>query len=402
MAFGYFFCIPAYGHFNPTVPYVSELVSHGEDIAYFSTTPFKGRIESTGAVFRSLDHVMRPDLTGISTNMFELSNWVIEDTEAILDEVHPMARDEKPDFIIHDMTCLWARILAEVLAVPAISIIPSFAFGPRMILTSPDLFGSLLSTLGPAIPTVWRSFKSCRRLKRRFGVRVPPGPRALYNYEDMNIVWTTREFQPGARFFGEHFHFVGPSIGRRKEIEGFPFDQLSDRPLVLVSLGTLYHDQPWFYRETLRALGRLDVQAVIATGKRLDPEAIGSIPDNCLLFDSVPQLALLERADVFITHGGMNSVSEALCSGVPMLVTPQMVEQRYVARQAYRKGAAIVLEKEDVTADRLQAGVEELLNTPDYRESAVRQGQSLSAGGGYTRAAEITLDYLKTRGACGE
>ena len=61
---------------------------------------------------------------------------------------------------------------------------------------------------------------------------------------------------------------------------------------------------------------------VVATGEWVEPEALGPVPDNVILRPWVPQLEMLARADVFGTHGGMNSTMEALASAVPLVVVP--------------------------------------------------------------------------------
>jgi MGT family glycosyltransferase len=111
----------------------------------------------------------------------------------------------------------------------------------------------------------------------------------------------------------------------------------------------------------------------------------------------VPQLEVLERAAVFVTHGGMNSVSESLHYGVPMVVIPQIGEQAIVGLQVQALGAGILLQPEAATAPALRASVRQLLADPAFREKAVLLRDSFEAAGGVARAAEAIISHTRGR-----
>jgi GMP synthase (glutamine-hydrolysing) A subunit len=122
-----------------------------------------------------------------------------------------------------------------------------------------------------------------------------------------------------------------------------------------------------FYRDCFQAFQREDLQVILSVGANVSAESLGKVPANFIVQSHVPQLDVLRRATVFVTHGGMNSVNEGLYHGVPLLVVPQMSEQAMVGRRVEELGAGIYLAKEDVTAERLRGSVRRLLSEDGFR-----------------------------------
>lgn len=133
---------------------------------------------------------------------------------------------------------------------------------------------------------------------------------------------------------------------------------------------------------------------MIATGQT-DPGALGSLPANVLARRFVPQPAVLSRAALFVTHGGMNSVNEALYAGVPMLVLPQGADQPLVARRVVDLGAGLSLPPRDVTEDAVRTCARRLLTDPTFHTGAARMRTAQHRAGGYHRAADELEKYLR-------
>ena len=104
-------------------------------------------------------------------------------------------------------------------------------------------------------------------------------------------------------------------------------------------------------------------------------------------------MEVLPRTRLFVTHGGANSVHEALYYGVPLLVVPQMPEQEANARQVAANGAGVVLSRADITPERLRQSVDAVLASPSFARNAERVGTTLRQAGGATRAAEEVLAW---------
>ncbi|MGO4427912.1 nucleotide disphospho-sugar-binding domain-containing protein, partial [Streptomyces sp. MCAF7] len=180
--------------------------------------------------------------------------------------------------------------------------------------------------------------------------------------QPLNLVYTSRTFQPAVEDFDASYRFIGPSIGARSADPSFPADQLRD-PVLYASLGTVFNADPQLLRTFATALAPLGGTVIVSTGQT-DPAALGPLPANVLARRSVPQPEVLARAAMFVTHGGMNSANEALYAGVPLLVIPQGADQPVVARRVVELGAGLSIRTEDVTEDSVRALARRLLDDP--------------------------------------
>jgi MGT family glycosyltransferase len=209
---------------------------------------------------------------------------------------------------------------------------------------------------------------------------------------DLSIAFIPRDLQPPNKLIDATFRFVGPTIDPEAPTDDLPCTLSDERPVVYVSLGTLHLGSTDFFRQCFAAFADLPVQVVLSVGSQTHIPALGPIPQNVVVRNAVPQLAVLQRASVFVTHGGMNSALEGLYFGVPMLLIPQQVEQLLIALNVAGRGAGLVQRQhvagQRLSADGLRRDVRRLLDEPRFREAARSAQASLRATGGYRQAAE--------------
>jgi MGT family glycosyltransferase len=233
-------------------------------------------------------------------------------------------------------------------------------------------------------------------LSQKYTIPKPDIYDILTNPEPLNIVYTSKQFQPFAHMLNDSFCFVGASIHPRPEAPAFPFEQLeADKPLIYISLGTAFNIQLDFYRMCCEAFASTNLQVIMSIGQRISPAQLGMIPDNVLVRPTVPQLALLQRAALFITHAGMNSANEALYYGVPMIAIPQTGDQPWVARRIEQLGAGKVLQRARVSASRLRQMAEEIIANPAYAQASARMGETLRQAGGYQCAVDEIQEFKR-------
>ena len=133
-------------------------------------------------------------------------------------------------------------------------------------------------------------------------------------------------------------------------------------------------------------------------GAKVSRESLGPAPPNFIVQTLVPQLDVLRRATVFLTHGGMNSASESLYYGVPVVVVPQMSEQAIVGRRVEVLGAGLYFANEDDTAEKLRESVLRLLTESRFRRQAAVVRESFKTAGGIARAADAILPFTREWG----
>jgi MGT family glycosyltransferase len=194
--------------------------------------------------------------------------------------------------------------------------------------------------------------------------------RDIFGYaSDLNIVFLPREFQPFGETFDDRFVFAGPSLGPRSAHSGFSVPATeSGEKLLFISLGTVFNQWPEFFEMCFEAFARQPVKVIASVGQQMDIKSFKRVPDNFFLYPQVPQLEVLQKADVFITHAGMNGTMEAVCAGVPLIAIPQMIEQAATAKRIQELGIGIALTRETTTAATLREGFQKIIHDKSYRQ----------------------------------
>jgi zeaxanthin glucosyltransferase len=185
------------------------------------------------------------------------------------------------------------------------------------------------------------------------------------------------------------FHYTGPWYHpKNMDDSGFPYDRLDERPLIYASMGTLQNRQPHGFRCIAEAVSGLNAQVIISFGRK-DAEVGGDWPDNVLAVPFAPQLELLQRAQMVITHAGMNTTLEAISHGRRLVAIPVAYDQRGVAARIRHFGVGEVVPLARLTTERLRSAVEQVWNDSSYGENARRLGESLQGTNGAEQAADI-------------
>ena len=195
-----------------------------------------------------------------------------------------------------------------------------------------------------------------------------------------SVVYTSKCFQPYSESFSDRYAFVGPSVFSDQE------PQKSARPLVYISLGTIINERPDFYKTCIEALRNENADVIISCGKALDPERMRELPENVKVYTYVNQLDILAKTSVFITHCGMNSVSESLYMAAPMVLYPQTNEQYAVARRVTEIGAGELLN--DDSAEGIRKAVKRILENTDYAKAAEECARDFRSCSGAKGAAD--------------
>lgn len=383
------FCIPAAGHTNPTLAVVRTLVQAGHAVRYYSFQDYRERIEATGAFFVPVDaycaemHLSPADGKRIATDTAFATKVLADTTLAIDEAMLAELRAFQPDVIVADSMALWGKLLAIKLGVPFVSSTTTFAFNKDSAQVMQQGLGDLFRLL-LSLPKINRELK---RLQRA-GYQVKSILDVVQNDNSTNtIVYTSRLFQPSAESFSDRYVFVGPSVTQAP-----PLPRLTERKRVYISMGTVNNDMPTLYRAVIAALAD-QYELILSVGQQVDPASLGELPPHVTAAQHVNQMAVLADCDAFLTHCGMNSVSEALYCGVPLVLFPQTAEQRGVANRTAELGAGMLLP--DATESAIRAAVDEVIANENYREGAARIRESFRSCGGPQEAAAFILGVGK-------
>jgi MGT family glycosyltransferase len=389
-----FLNVPAWGHVNPTLPVVQELVRRGHEVSYYLTEDFRETIEATGAVFQpyesKIKELARGGIGGRNIGMGPRV-FILEDRKFVPPQVIDRIRAEKPDAILYDFMCGSAKVIRDELHVPAIGLRATYASNEHF-----NLFKHIRAGMqnAPGGQEFLERFKALQAGSSENPMEEIA--REFTDVEPLNIIFMSRAFQPMVETFDERFLFVGPSIQTRHQATNFPFDKLNtELPLLYISMGSVMTNQPEFYKHCFEAFGGQPWQVVLTVGKSTDTTQLGAVPDNFLLSPYVPQLEILPRARVFVTHAGTNSVMESMYYGVPMVLIPQQPEQHMHARRTVELGLGVQLDKGAVTAASLREAVERVVNDPQYHTRAQAMQQRMHEDGGYQRATDAIIEFTQ-------
>ena len=378
-----FFCIPAHGHTNPTLGVVRELVSRGHQVWYYSYNIMREKIESAGATFVSCDDydmeqkLTPKDAVRVGKDLAFSTKILVDTTLALDDKVCEDMKRLKPDCIVADSMAVWGKAIAIKLGIPFVSSTTTFAFNQYSAKIMKQGIGELVRML-ISMPKITKNIK---RLQDK-GYPIKSVLDIIQNDDNTHtIVYTSFDFQPCADTFSDKYVFVGPSIrpATDKIVK-------TKEKLIYISMGTVNNDMMPLYKTCITTLADTEYQVIISVGNLVSINEFGKMPENISVYEHVDQIAVLQAADIFLSHCGMNSVNESLYFGVPLLMLPQTAEQGGVAERVHQLGAGIKLKKTDRVS--ILNAINKLLLVDSYKENAMKISCSFKQCTGSKGAAD--------------
>lgn len=196
-------------------------------------------------------------------------------TAEVLDRELEAFREERPDYVITDSVAPWGQWAAEILGVPVVTSISTFAINRRVLAFAvthgvrPKSAARFVSKMRHVV----KALRLGRQLRHRHNVKGPGMAGLVFGRSELNIVYTSRHFQPCAESFDRTYEFVGPTLADRGDSADFPCERLRHPTVVFVSLGTLFNTSAGFYRSCFEAFRGRDLQVVLSTGGPYRPRA---------------------------------------------------------------------------------------------------------------------------------
>ena len=384
----WFYNIPYHGHVNPTLPLTRELVARGHEVTYFSGPAFAARIQATGAQVQPYAHPDAFAPSRESTHTIHQGALLAAATRLLLPEVLAAVESARPDLLMFDMSAPWGSIASRRYGIPAVACFPHLPFYWRTLLDDPRLMRKFAASISPGAGH-WRALlHQLRATMAEQKLRRPADINVLSSSAGLNILFLTRYFQPYASHFDDTYVYVGPTIETDRREEPMTIHKAPDQKLIYIAVGTVYKAALDFFRTCMAALDDPAYAVIMSVGKAVDPADLGPIPENFTVAQYVPQLQVLQAADLFVTHGGMNSINEAVTFDVPMIVVPNTIEQSINAARIEQLQCGRYLDHAQLTVDTLRTTVRALLADPDVADGLARLRASFDAAGGTQQAAD--------------
>jgi UDP:flavonoid glycosyltransferase YjiC (YdhE family) len=358
---------PAIGHLHPLLPVAAAVRDAGHDIAICSSRSFRGEVERYGFEYlpAGLDWVTSDRTTWSAFPPMprpgtpEFPHFVVTvffdvTTTAMVPDLLALAEDWRPDLIVRESMELGGAIVAERLGIPHASVGGNAYSG----IDSPEV----------------NYFPGNRRLiaepvaRHREVAGLLPDPDIEMPFRHLHLCFTPPHWdRPGAPAPRNTRHFRYAALARPGERLPAWADELSGRPTLLAAFGTIAQATPGLLEAVLGGLADEHANLIVSIGPGQDPARFGPMPENVHLEPYVPQTLLLPQCDVLVTHGGFNSVKEAVAAGVPLVVCPLMSDQPYSAERCEALGLGRVVGPETRTAEGIREAVRAVLADSTYK-----------------------------------
>lgn len=408
-------CLSATGHLNTMLPLGYELQQRGHDVTILSDSEAQAKLNSAGFDFCSVCttptewKAVSSEQTEQTSNLGNIRQTLkkfADIAEIRLQTAPAIIQEQGMEALLVDLSVFEGGTIANQLNLPYITICCMLPFYQDFVI--PPIFTTwqansarwaklrnrlaygLLNRL--AQPT-WQVVS---RYRQQWRLPTYTNPKAIFS--DLAII--TRhipEFE-FPRQLPSHFHFTGPfHHAVKREPVPFPFEQLNGKPLIYASMGTLQNRSRSIFYTIAAACADLDVQLVISLGGRLDPEALPTLPGTPLVVKYAPQLELLQKTSLVITHAGLNTTLEALSYGVPMVAIPITDDQPGIAARIKWTGTGEWIAPSHLKVSTLRAKIQQVMTLKSYKHNSTRLQAAIQNTSGVQHAIDIVEQAALTK-----
>ncbi|MEH1793197.1 MULTISPECIES: glycosyltransferase [unclassified Nostoc] len=410
-------CPASTGHLNTMLPLGKELQNRGHQVTLFAFSDAQPKTLAAGLEFRAIGESQFPSgvmseslaklgkLSGLAALKYTV-NLLKEGADVMLRDAPPAIKEAGVDALLVDQVMPEGGSVAEFLGLPFITIcsavvlnreesvppfITNWSYNRAWLAQLRNRVGyKLLDRIGKPIREVIADYRREWKL--------PPQFTANENYSLLaQISQQPAQLEFPRENLPQCFHFTGPyhsPTGR--EVPDFPYEKLTEQPLIYASMGTVQNRLLGVFKSIAEACNDLDAQLVISLGGSATPESLGSLPGNPLVVGYAPQLELLQKATLTITHAGMNTTLESLNNGVPMVAIPVANDQPGIAARVAWAGAGEAIPLSRVNVPKLRTAIQKVLTEDSYKQNAVRLQEAIQKAGGVSRAIDIVEQVVAT------
>jgi MGT family glycosyltransferase len=405
-----FICLDLPGHVNPMSSLARQLQAHNHEVVFLYSSGAAGLPFMRGP---EKDHINenRPETSkkqGQDALQFSL-RAVLAQTEVILKSLPAIVQATGIDALIIDTVQFYAELGAIQLGMPYVHVSNGVhhdysGYTPLCLYGWPhEITPAALARNREGVAKWTNLLESVNGGIKAHAESI----RLKIDWSDLDstispfasITQVPRAFDFESSHWPSQFHHTGPfHNGKGREKVDFPWKRLTGEPLIYSSMGTILNGQVDVFRTIVAAVAKnKNLQLVLSIGDQVDPKQIGPVPNNAIIAKRVPQLELLKRTTVCITHAGLNTVLESLAQGVPQLAIPVTYDQPGVAARIAHHKTGMVTSLTGLTADHLALLLEEVLTDPIYRENARKLQKAITKANGLSVAADLIEESLGTK-----
>ena len=423
---------PGMGHVHPLLPVMQTLQARGHAVALATSQLYQARIEREGLPFYPLGphyseerleeffpliRYLRIHYLRVSYDFLRI---FMASIPTRIPELRQITQVFRPSVVVAGPLTFAAQLFCEQQALPWAVLSPMTHFMSPSLYAPPAGFprvetvpaalrlpyrlglkGALRAAT--ALMGPWRF--ALNRYRRQLGLPPRADPLSPHVVAPFLLIHTcSREYDYNRPDLPPQVHYVGPSVWDRPidwEIPSWLANMPPNKPLVYVSLGTVFNTRLSVFRKIIRALGQLDVFGLVVTGPGCPPDIFSAVPSNVRIEAYIPQTALQTepktRPRLIISHAGVNTVLTALSDGIPLLCIPLGADQPDNAQRCVDAGAGLRLDRHLLTTTRLKRAIHTILSQPSFIRRAGQMQHTLRRHNGPEEATDLILRLARTR-----
>jgi zeaxanthin glucosyltransferase len=408
-----FLSLPVPGHLNPMTTLARKLQSRGHDVVFISLADVAPVVEAAGLPFvpcseraysaGAAAELSRrlSELSGEEALHFTVNSMMKGYTESLYESLPATLSKAGVDGLVLDQYQPYVELIPMHLRMPFVQVSNAlhvdytgqtpFCFVDWPFQTGADALARNMEGVRRARVLLEPVTAVAQAYAKEVGLSVDwSNPHSTLS----PLAWITqcpREFDFGCGPDFPQFHYAGPfHDGRGRMNFDFPWQQLTGEPIVYASMGTLQNGLVDIFRSiTQAAIGLKELQFVLAVGGHLDPKQLGGIPANVLVVSHAPQIEVLKRSSLCITHAGLNTALESLSSGVPMIALPVTNDQPGVAARIADKKVGVVISPDQASPGNFVTVIKRVREDSMIRDNVQRMQEAIRSTDGLSIAADI-------------
>jgi zeaxanthin glucosyltransferase len=412
-----FVALSAAGHLNPTTALARQLQSRNHEVVVISLPDAEPYVSAAGFAF--IPYCEAAFSTGAADDVrrqlsvLQGEDWVrfMIETQgqmmrAALSSLPAALATARAEAVVLDTSQYYVEVIPMSLGLPYVHVSNALYFdysgcAPLCFYDWPhDSTPAALARNREGVANFVRMLKQANATVRdyagRAGLKIDWDDPGSTLSPLASITQVPRAFDFESSHWPSQFHHTGPfHDGKGREKVDFPWERLTGEPLIYASMGTVLNGRVEAFRTIVAALTKhKDLQLVLSVGDRVEPDQIGPAPNNAIIVKRAPQLELLKRASVCVTHAGLNTVLESLAQGVPQVAIPVTFDQPGVAARIADKQTGFVTSLDKLTPEHLSTLLSEVLSNPTYRANARKLQKAIASANGLSAAVDIIEQSL--------